>query len=633
MFIREYVTYNKKTDTRYITHRLVEAIQTEKGPRQRIIMHLGTLSLPKSEWRKLAKVLESRLAGQLSLFEEEYPTIAAAADKAFDHFRFIQSQREERAAQKENREIVPVDVQSIGVGYSRSLGPELVANSFWDRLGFDQILTSSGFDLKELSLAKSVILARLLAPDSDYGTWHWLCQRTALAEMLPVDLTTVGKDAFYEIADDLYLRKEQLEKGLRDREVTLFSINTTLFLFDLTNTYFEGSCQGNDLAERGKSKEKRSDCPLVTLALVVDQLGFPVFSQIYSGNQSEPKTLAAILDELYQAGEPLFKLFIPTIVMDRGIATKDNIDLLKEREYPYIVIERRPVEKDYIKEFESVRETFERIDLSHKEDAGASGKARSDLQAAWAVYVKKLPFEEGCHVLCYSEGREQKERAINTLQERRFLDDFHRLQQSVAKGNIRRVEKVAERVGRLEERHPAVARRYDITANTDDSGKKTQNLTIVKKPIEEERATINGCYVIETSHKEMTAVDIWRCYMTLTHVEGAFRSLKTDLGMRPVYHQVARRTKSHLFVSVLAYHLFVSIEHSLRLHGDHRRWSTIRKQLSTHQRSTVMFTDADNKIHHIRVSGMPEKEYREIYRLLGVKNPLKRTHRLAGSRL
>jgi len=131
----------------------------------------------------------------------------------------------------------------------------------------------------------------------------------------------------------------------------------------------------------------------------------------------------------------------------------------------------------------------------------------------------------------------------------------------------------------------------------------------------------------------MTAADIWRCYMTLTHVEGAFRSLKTDLGMRPVYHQVARRTKSHLFVSVLAYHLLIGIEHSLRLSGDHRRWSTIREQLSTHQRSTVMFTDADNKIHHVRVSGMPEKEHQEIYRLLGVKNPLKRTHRLLGSRL
>ena len=348
MYIREYVTYNKKTDTRYVTHRLVEAVQTEKGPRQRIVMHLGTLSLPKSEWRKLAKILESRLAGQPSLFEEEYPAIAEAADKALEHFRFIQSERREHAARKENRHLVQVDLQSIGTGYSRSLGPELVASAFWDRLGFDKILASSGFSPKELSLAKAVVIARLLAPDSDYGTWRWFCQRTALTEMLPIDLTSVGKDAFYEIADDLYAHKKHLEKGLRDSTVNLFSINTTLFLFDLTNTYFEGSCLKNGLAERGKSKEKRSDCPLVTLALVVDQLGFPVFSQIYSGNQSEPKTLAAILDELYQEGESLFKPALPTIVMDRGIATRDNIDLLKAREYPYIVIERRPVEKDYI---------------------------------------------------------------------------------------------------------------------------------------------------------------------------------------------------------------------------------------------------------------------------------------------
>lgn len=630
MYIREYVTYNKKTDTRYVTHRLVEAVQTEKGPRQRIVMHLGTISLPKSEWRKLAKILESRLAGQPFLFEEEYPAIAEAADKALEHFRFIRSQRREGAARKESRHLVQVDVQSIGTGYSRSLGPELVASTFWDRLGFEKILASTGFNLKELSLAKAVIIARLLAPDSDYGTWRWFCARTALAEMLPIDLISVGKDAFYEIADELYLRKGQLEKGLRDNTVNLFSINTTLFLFDLTNTYFEGCCLKNDLAKRGKSKEKRSDCPLVTLALVVDQFGFPVFSQIYSGNESEPKTLAAILDELYQEGGPLLNVTLPTIVMDRGIATRDNIDLLKARECPYIVIERRPVEQDYPKEFESVRETFERIELSHKDGACETGQ---DLRAAQAVYVKKLPLEEGCRVLCYSEGREQKERAIDALKERRFLDDLHRLEQSIAKGNIRQVAKVAERAGRLEERHPAAARLYDIIANTDDSGKKVQSLTIVKKPVAEERVSINGCYVIETSHGDLTAREIWRCYMTLSHVEGAFRSLKTDLGVRPVYHQLAQRTRSHLFVSVLAYHLLVGIEHSLRSSGDHRSWSTIREQLSTHQRNTVMFTDVDDKIHHVRVSGMPEKEHQEIYRLLGVKNPLKRTHRLMGSRL
>ncbi|HUW64735.1 MAG TPA: IS1634 family transposase, partial [Spirochaetia bacterium] len=487
-------------------------------------MHLGTLSLPKPEWRKLAKVLESRLSGQLSIIEEGAPTIIEAADKAFDHYRFIESQRKERASREENREIVQVDVQSIGTGHSRSLGPEMVANAFWDRLGFDEILTFSGFNLKQLSLAKAVIIARLVAPGSDCGTWRWFCQRTALAEMVPFDLT-VGKDAFYEITDDLYLRKDQLEKGLRDREITLFSINTTLFLFDLTNTYFEGSCLKNNLAARGKSKEKRSDCPLVTLALVVDQLGFPVFSQIYDGNQSEPKTLTDILDEVYRESEPLFKVIRPTIVMDRGIATKANIDLLKTKEYPYIVIERRAVEKDYINEFESVRETFERIDLCHKKDNGESVKATSDFQEAQAVYAKKLPFEDGCRVLCYSEGRERKERAINSLQEKRFLEAFDQLQKSVAKGNIRRVEKVAVRVGRLQERYPGAAGRFDIIATTDDTENKLQSLTITKKPIEEARVTINGCYVIETSHKDMTATEIWRYYMTLTEVEGAFRSI------------------------------------------------------------------------------------------------------------
>jgi len=631
MFIREYVTYNKKANAKYITHRLVESYQTDKGPRQRIIMHLGTLSLPKSEWRKLAAVLEARLAGQISLFEEELPSIVEAADKAFEHYQFTQSRRKERASQQESREIVPVDLKSVVTGYSRSLGPELVANTIWERLNFDKILISCGFDQKQLSLAKAVIIGRLVAPASDYGTWQWLRKRTALMEMLPVDLTNAGKDSFYEIADQLYARKELLEKALRNREITLFSLKTTLFLYDLTNTYFEGNCRQNDLAKRGKSKEKRSDCPLVTLALVVDQLGFPVFSQICGGKQSEPKTLKDILDELYQEGGLHFKEHLPTIVMDRGIATKANIDLLKDLHYPYIVIERRQVEKDYLEEFETLRETFERLDLSRKDTADLEGNG--GYQTAQAVYVKKVPCAEGCRVLCYSEGREQKEQAINDLQEKRFLEAFTRLQKSVAKGSILLTKKVAERVGRLKERHPVAARHYEIIMEVDDSQNKVKSLTAFKKQAHEAPASLNGCYVIETSHKELTAKEIWEYSMTLTQVEGAFRAIKTDLGMRPAYHQAAGRTKSHLFVSVLAYHLLVSIEHNLRSCGDSRRWSTIRTQLSTHQRNTVILTDADNKIHHIRVSGMPEKEHLEIYRLLRVKDPLKRRHSLAGSRL
>ena len=627
MYIREFVTTNKKTGTKYVTHRLVESYQTEKGPRQRIIMHLGTLTLPKSEWRKLACVLEARLAGQESLFSDN-PEIAQAANKAMENYSFLQLRQSEAASRQEKRELVSIDLKSVSTTESRSLGPELVAHTIWDRLGFNRLLASCGFSSMQQALAETVVVARLVAPSSDLATWNWLRNETALVELLPVDLKSIGKDAIYEIADKLLLHKDTFEKALRKQEADLFPSDATLFLFDLTNTYFEGRCLKNELAQHAKSKEMRSDCPLVTLALVVDSRGFPIFSQIYDGNQSEPETLEDILDRLYTQGETLFPEALPTIVMDRGIATKENLNLLKDRKYPYIVIERRAVEKEYVQEFQNAKETFDCIDSSSDTQKAISGKP--GVTTTQSVYVKKLPTEDGCRVLCLSEGREKKELAIDTLKEQRFLNDLTRLQSSVSKRNIIMIEKVSERVGRLKERYPSIAQHYEIHLELDTEQKKVVALSWDKKPSRIDRLTLTGCYVIETSHKNLSADEIWHLYMTLSQVEDAFRALKTDLGMRPVHHQLANRTKAHLFISVLAYHLLACIEHQLADSKDNRRWSTVRRQLSTHQRTTVILTDEQNQIHHIRVSGLPEQLHQEIYRSLGVKDPLKRNHYLAG---
>lgn len=627
MYIREFVTTNKRTGTKYVTHRLVESHQTEKGPRQRIIMHLGTFTLPKSEWRKLACVLEARLAGQESLFADN-PEIAQAANKAMENYSFLQLRQSEAASRQEKRELVSVDLGSITTTESRSLGPELVAHNMWDRLGFNRLLASCGFSGMQQALAEAVVVARLVAPSSDLATWNWLRNETALVELLPVDLKQIGKDAIYEIADKLLLHKETIEKALRKQEADIFPSGATLFLFDLTNTYFEGRCLKNELAKHGKSKEMRSDCPLVTLALVVDSRGFPIFSQIYEGNQSEPEILEDILDRLYTQGETLFPEALPTIVMDRGIATKENLNLLKDRKYPYIVIERRAVEKEYIQEFQNAKETFECIDSSSDTRKDISGKP--GVAITQSVYVKKLPTEDGCRVLCLSEGREQKELAIDTLKEKRFLNDLTRLQSSVSKQNIIMVEKVSERVGRLKERYPSIAQHYDIHLELNTEQKKVVALSWDKKSSRIDRSTLTGCYVIETSHKNLPAGEIWHLYMTLSQVEDAFRALKTDLGMRPVHHQLANRTKAHLFISILAYHLLACIEHQLADNKDYRRWSKVRRQLSTHQRTTVILTDEQNQIHHIRVSGIPEQIHQDIYRLLRIKDPLKKNHYLAG---
>ncbi|WP_207636008.1 IS1634 family transposase [Desulfofarcimen acetoxidans] len=231
-----------------------------------------------------------------------------------------------------------------------------------------------------------------------------------------------------------------------------------------------------------------------------------------------------------------------------------------------------------------------------------------------------------------SVGRERKEQAMNALKEKRFIEDITKLQNSVAKKNVILIDKVAERIGRIKGRYPTINRYYEIKMELSDDQKQVRSVTWDKKIIMEKRSILTGCYVIETSHENMTAQEIWHQYMTLTRVESAFRDLKTELGMRPVYHQLSERTKAHLFISVLAYHLLISIEHQLREKGDHREWSTIKKELSTHQRNTIIFTDSEQHIHHIRVSGTPEVAHKEIYKLLGTRDKLRRKHNLVGSR-
>lgn len=617
MFIRESQTINRKTGAVYITHRLVESYRTENGPRQRVVMNLGTLTLPKSEWRRLAAELEARLAGQSSFFASD-PRILKAADAAMANFDFHQLRTQERQERREQGEWLSIDLQSITTSQSRSLGPELVGHTMWERLGLPELLASLGWSEKQATLAEAVVIGRLVAPSSDLAAWSWLRQRTSLPELLTVDVSTVGKDAVYEAADRLLAQKTEIEAALRQRETLLFPRESRLFLYDLTNMYFEGAAAGNTLAAYGRSKEKRSDCPLVTLALLVDEFGFPVLSQIFRGNQSEPETLPTVIGKLKQGTKTLFEQSPPTFIMDRGIATKDNLDWLKEKNYQYIVVERRDAEKQFLAEFEAARETFERL-------------GQSDI-AQPTVYVKKIMVEDRAQVLCLSEGRSAKETAIDGRREQRLLSDLERLRTSVRKGNIVLPSKVGERIGRLQERYPSIAQHYDVRLEQDEAQRRTLNVVWEKRPSREERAVITGCYVIEASrdHAELEAAEIWSLYMTLVRVEDAFRALKTDLGARPIYHHTAGRTEAHLFVSVMAYHLLATIERQLREAGNKKLWSTVRTELSTHQRVSVTLTDDQARTHYLRVSGTPEPTHRDIYRQLGVKDPLKRAHRLVG---
>jgi len=626
MYLRAIPKTNPQNGAIYTTHQLVESHRTEKGPRQRMIMHLEGLDLPKLRWRELAMVLEAGLTGQPMPIRPAADIQALASSYLAqqgvkDALRFAEVERKGKAESRN----VSVDLDSVRVSLSRSLGPELVGHAFYQRLGFPEMLAGCGLDLYQRDLAEAVILGRLIAPDSDLGTWRWLRCRTSLPEFVASDLEKAGKDAVYEVADHLWRHRAALETGLRQRENALYPRGETIVLYDLTNSHFEGRCLDNPLAKRGHSKQMRSDCPLVTLALVVDSQGFPLFSQIYGGNQSEPQTLAQILKRLKEDGGDLFDGAKPTLVMDRGIATADNCALMREERYPYLVIERREEAKDFEADFQAAPAGFEEI------------KERSDGERVWikkVVPVAKKPEEPTlARVLCFSEGRLEKERGIDRLKEERFLEDLEKLRKAVAKGSIKDSQKANQRIGRLLERYPSIASRYQITLAPAEDPLKVAVVSWQKTEKHQTRGVLQGCYVIQTTHLDFDAERIWSLYVILTRVESAFRSLKSDLGLRPVRHHGGDRTRAHLFVSVLAYHVLACIERSLMLKGDSRRWATIREELSTHQRSTVSLRGGADTIHQIRVSGTPEDAHEEIYRLLDIRDPLARMRRDLNVRL
>lgn len=615
MFIRENKTYSKKTQKTYVKHCLVESVWTEKGSRQRTIMNLGRLMIPRTEWKKLAHALECQLTGQQTLLDAMDKDIERLALSLVSNMKLSERlQKKSSSESKEESKFVTIDLKSIKTTKSREVGPELVCQKVWELLDMEKILIKVNFSKSEIAMARAVIFGRLISPGSEMHTYRWFRDKSSLNEFAGADISKYGKDMFYEAGDNLYSQKNRIEELLYMRERELFPHDAgTIFLYDLTNTYMEGSCLGNKLAERGHCKSKRTDCPLITLSLLVDGDGMPIVSHIYKGNQSEPETMEDMIVRLENmAWGNQMTLLKPTVAMDRGIATKDNMDYLRARQYPYIIIKREDEREEYREQFETERDSFTYIGKNRKSAYGDENN----------VYVKKFEpdGEDICKVLCVSDGKARKEKAIDAKKIQRFLDDINKLDKSIKNGKIKNFAKTLNKLGRIAKKHKMVSEAYNfsVSKTVDD---KAAGIVLEKKDAVEE--TLYGCYVMESTHKELSDIELWKLYMTLTHVESAFRAMKSTLGMRPVYHQNESRSGSHLFITVLAYHLLAVIERLLIQKGDHRQWSTIREVLSTHMRNTVIITDKDGNTDHVRVSGATESMHQEIYDMLEIKDPLK----------
>jgi transposase len=594
MFIREIRKKNPGYEKEFITHRLVESYRTEKGPRQRTILNLGRLDLPKEQWKILADRIEAEITGQQSFYpvDKHIEKIAVHYAHLIIQTRLMRPEYEE---EKEKPQYETINVNSLTHSKSRTLGAEHVGLEAFKMLGLDVLFSQLGFSEQQIDLAALSIIGKLVRPGSEQRTRRWAQNLSALDELLDTDFAHLGNNALYRISDLLLTHKERIEKHLATRERDLFSLQENIILYDLTNTYFEGRAKGNKKANFGRSKEKRYDCPLLTLGLVIDEMGFPKLSKIFQGNISESGTLKNIIKELEQntqAAKIKKSGAKVTVCMDAGIASEDNLTLLKGDGYDYIVVARnKPVDMSEI--------NHDNL-LTIKKDK--NNKVEAQL-------IKK----EGEHILyCKSYLKAQKEQSMKRQFQQRFEDALKQVADSLSqKGGTKKYDKVLKRIGRLQQKYASIAQYYEIDVQHKDQTATRIEWKFVKQEKAEQR--FSGSYFLRTSRTDLDENAIWSLYTMLTNVEDAFRSLKSELDLRPIFHQKEDRSDAHLFITVLAYHLLNMIQTQLRHKDIHMQWWNIREHLSTHVRITTSMTTKDGRRIHIRQSSHPELFHRIIY--------------------
>jgi len=596
MYIRRTSIKSRKNGGQYYTYRLVISKRIEGKVRQQTLLNLGTgFSLPREHWSQLASRIQNIIDGQIEIFKtpqviEEFAQNYAA--------QIIQS-RQENKADNNQQDYRQVNIDSLEMLRPRSVSCEHVALEAFRTIGLDKYLKKQGFNGPQLAAATGTIIGRMCNPGSELATHYWLKNVSGLGELIDYDFNKLNLYKFYKVADQLLKHKEAIEKYLYLQEKQLFGFHETITLYDLTNTYFEGASSANQLGKRGHSKEKRTDCPLVTLGLMLDSSGFPKCSKVLKGNVSEPATLEIMIKSMEKKSSPnLFKPEKATIVMDAGIASENNIKWLKDNQYPYIVVSRK-----------RHRQFNEHESVVVKQDQDCIVKAQKVIN----------PENNEVLLYCHSTRKEKKEQAINDRFTTLFEEALTNLESGLHKTRcLKKYDKVLEKIGRLKQQYSKAAKHYNIKISKDDKSGNAVKINWTRKTNANTKDDLPGVYCLRTSHMEFNEDTLWNIYTMLTDLEAVFRSLKSELGMRPVFHQITKRVTGHLFISVLAYHLVHSIRYQLKKYHISNSWSYLRKQLAGQNRVTISMRCKNRDVVHIRKSTRPEPRQQNIYSVLGI---------------
>ncbi|MCP4049489.1 MAG: IS1634 family transposase [bacterium] len=656
MFFRE--KYSNTSKNPII--QLVENYRIGAKVKQRIIVSLGSeVVIPKKFRKKVAKSIEEKLLGIQSVWEDSEITKMSEpivrkiqSEGKWSSLRNVNSLGKNIKSEKETAEVY---VDDLNHKYTRELGPCLLAHVFWQRLNFDKILLNCGFKKNQLLTAQLSVLNRLIAGDNENNILTWI-KTSAIADLLGTEVECVGKDRFYRISDKLLSHKEEIEIELYKSEKKYFGFENTLVLYDLTNSYFEGESARNPKVQYSKNqKEKRTDCPQIVVALILDGEGFVRRHFTFEGKMSDGKSLSSVLESFKDE----FKFQEnATVVIDKGIANDDNIKLIRDTySLNYIVASQGNEEKQFADIFAT----------------GEFTSLKKDKKNEVKIHIEKQ--DDITYLLCKSSGRAKKELSMRNNRELRFEDDLLKLQKRISTGGINSPKDVHSTIGRIRERHKKVAHYYDIEYNPfkytytlpEDENKiskrvkkmlldrKKKALTYkmtylslakdmkglkqkypeefkyikttviepslrwnIKKEKASKRDKLEGNYVLKTNRKDLTDSQMWKTYVMLTKVEKAFRNLKTDLALRPNPHHLEERVDGHIFISILAYHLLHAIEFTLHQKGMNVWWSSIKRVMSSHCYSTIIAPTVKGTVINVRKPGIPEQIHVEIYDKLNI---------------
>lgn len=600
MFVKPLIKYNKTTKQRYNIYQLCESFRFDGRVRHRVIVGLGKLEeLPGEEQKKLlGKRIEELLTGQ----QERLP-LSIEEDKKIEklaHYYYAEIKKKHRYDFGENGN----DWQTVNMGTlknknGREVGAEWLCKQAFDQLGIAGFLKTKGWDENKIALAATHIISRAVYPASELKTVSFIKENSAICEITGFNKVNITKDRLYQISHHLYSVKDELESYLSKRTNELFDLDDKIILYDLTNTYFEGMMKGSKLAKFGKSKEKRTDARLIVLAVVVNREGFLKYSNIFEGNMSDSKTLGTIVDALGK--QTSFSGRKPIVVIDAGIATEENLQMLKDKQYDYLCVSRSNL-KEYHADTAS-----DPVEIKDKRN-----------QPIELMKVKVDQDGSDKYLWVKSQAKALKENSMNGLLSQRFEEGMQSISEGIQKkGGTKTLKKVYERIGRLKQKYPSVHKYYDITVQDNGKGIATFISYSHKKGEDPDRNA--GIYFLRTTLNENDQKVLWVIYNTIREIEYTFRVLKTDLDLRPIYHKTDDASMAHLHLGLLAYWIVTTIRYQLKQKGYNHDWREIVRTMNTQKCITTSVENIQGQTIIVRQCTEPEQKAKRIYEMMMYK--------------